>query len=230
MSSSRELGKQGKRSGSKKPWLAELLGYCVITGAMIYKVPQVVQIQRARSAKGVNFLTNLQDLASYIFAFSYSYHEGHPFSAYGENLFQGLGTLAICLQILYFEQRGSLLRLAQFGTLAAASSYVLCRAQNFFGEKIGKSLLNTLKSVTVLLSLTGKLPQVLQNFQAKAVGELSLSTSALNALGSFIRIYTVFKQLAGDVLMVSTQSISLAINSTMVFQILYYGRDGRRVD
>ena len=70
--------------------------------------------QKARSARGVNLLTNMQDLMAYVFAFAYSYSEGHPFSAYGETLFQGIGTLIITSQIFYFERKRSLSYVSRF--------------------------------------------------------------------------------------------------------------------
>ena len=62
-----------------KSQIAVFLGYVVIFFSMVYKIPQIVQIQKARSARGVNFLTNMQDLMAYVFAFAYSYSEGIPF-------------------------------------------------------------------------------------------------------------------------------------------------------
>ena len=102
----------------------------------------------------------------------------------------------------------------------------MCKAREVFGHYIGTQLLNLSKTITIILGITGKLPQALSNFREQAVGELSFTTTLLNFIGSLVRIYTVFKQLAGDALMITTQSTSLLLNGTLVLQILYYGRDG----
>ena len=209
-----------------KSQIAVFLGYVVIFFSMVYKIPQIVQIQKARSARGVNLLTNLQDLMAYVFAFAYSYSEGHPFSAYGETVFQGIGTLIITSQIFYFERKRSLSYVSRFVLGMGVSSYVMCKAREVFGHYIGTQLLNLSKTITIILGITGKLPQALSNFREQAVGELSFTTTLLNFIGSLVRIYTVFKQLAGDALMITTQSTSLLLNGTLVLQILYYGRDG----
>ena len=99
------------------------------------------------------------------------------------------------------------------------------KAREVFGHYIGTQLLNLSKTITIILGITGKLPQALSNFREQAVGELSFTTTLLNFIGSLVRIYTVFKQLAGDAL-IPTQSTSLLLNGTLVLQILYYGRDG----
>ena len=212
----------------QKSQVAIVLGYVVIFFSMIYKIPQIIQIQNAGSARGVNLLTNLQDLVAYIFAFAYSYSEGHPFSGYGENLFQGVGTLIISSQIFYFERKRSLSYVSQFIFGIGVSSVVMSRSREIFGRVLGTQLLNLSKTITIILGLTGKLPQVSSNFRAKAVGELSFVTTLLNFIGSLVRIYTVFKQLAVDLLMITTQSTSLLVNGTLVLQILYYGPNGRK--
>ena len=166
----------------KKPksQIAIVLGYIVIFFSMVYKIPQIMQIHNAGSARGVNLLTNLQDLAAYIFAFAYSYSEKHPFSAYGENLFQGLGTLIISSQIFYFERRRSMAYISQFIFGIGVSGVVMSKAKEFFGNALGTQILNLSKTITIILGLTGKLPQVVENFRAQAVGELSFTTTLLN--------------------------------------------------
>jgi mannose-P-dolichol utilization defect 1 len=212
----------------QKSQIAIILGYVVIFFSIVYKIPQIIQIQNVGSARGVNLLTNLQDLAAYIFAFAYSHSEGHPFSAYGENLFQGIGTLIISSQIFYFERKRSLSYVSQFIFGIGVSGVIMSKSKEIFGRALGTQLLNLSKTVTIILGLTGKLPQVYSNFRAKAVGELSFVTTLLNFIGSLVRIYTVFKQLAGDALMITTQSTSLLVNGTLVLQILYYGPNGRK--
>ena len=208
--------------------VADALGHAVIVGAALYKLPQVFQIHRARSAAGVNLPSSISDLVNYICAFAYSYGSNHPFSAYGETLFQGLGTLSVTLQILYYERQRSLRELLHPLVATVAVTVASCHAKTILGARVGTRFLNLLKSFTVIFSFVGRVPQLWSNYQSQAVGELSLSTSALNALGSIVRIFTVYQQLAGDVLMTLTQVLSLGINATLVGQILYYGQHGRR--
>ena len=144
---------------------------------MVYKIPQIMQIHNAGSAR-CKFVDKLARSAAYIFAFAYSYSEKHPFSAYGENLFQGLGTLIISSQIFYFRRR-SMAYISQFIFGIGVSGAVMSKAKEFW-QCSRYSNIEFIKTITIILGLTGKLPQVVENFRAQAVGELSFTTTLLN--------------------------------------------------
>ena len=87
---------------NNKSVLSDILSKFVIFCSIFYKIPQIIKIYNSKSANGISLNTNIQDLINYIFALSYSYGKKHPFSAYGENFFQGLSSLIICSQIYYY--------------------------------------------------------------------------------------------------------------------------------
>ena len=130
---------------------------------MVYKIPQIVQIQKARSARGVNFLTNMQDLMAYVFAFAYSYSEGHPFSAYGETLFQGIGTLIITSQIFYFERKRSLSYVSRF-VLEWASPVMSCANREKSRPLHRNSTFKSVKDNNYYFGHYKKLPQAFRTF------------------------------------------------------------------
>jgi mannose-P-dolichol utilization defect 1 len=210
-----------------KPNIATVLGNIVIFCSFFYKIPQIIKINNAKSAKGVNLLSNLQDLIAYIFAFSYSYSQKHQFSTYGENLFQGLSTLIICSQIYYYERKLTLRQISNFIFGVGSSVIIMCKSKEIFGKKIGTYILNLSKTITILFGLTGKIPQIMTNYKSQAVGQLSLTTTFSNFIGSTARIYTILKQLVEDKLMITAQTNSLLLNGILVLQILYYGPNGR---
>ena len=206
--------------------ISNILGNIVIFCSIFYKIPQIIKIYNAKSAKGVNLLSNLQDLIVYIFAFSYSYSEKHPFSTYGENLFQGLSTLIICSQIYYYERKLSLKQIYNFIFGIGSSTIILCKSKEIFGKKFSNIMLNLFKTITIIFGFTSKIPQIISNYKLQTVGQLSLITTFSNFIGSLARIYTILKQLINDKLMIITQTNSLLLNGFLVLQILYYGSNG----
>lgn len=222
-----ELDRSKEDIRSKQPgdkWLARLLGYAVITGSTMYKLPQIMRIHRARSARGISLLTASLDTANYLFSGAYSFAHHHPISGYGENVPQLVSICIIILQILRYEYGARATFLAACGCTMVAATVAICFAPILLGARIGNALLRSLKASTMAMSLTGTLPQIIQNWKARSAGELSLATSSLGLLGSWVRMYTVLRQLAGDGTMVAAQSVSVLSNSLLVLQIAAYGR------
>uniref|UniRef100_A0A7S1RAF2 Solute carrier family 66 member 3 n=1 Tax=Alexandrium catenella TaxID=2925 RepID=A0A7S1RAF2_ALECA len=194
----------------------------------MYKLPQIMRIHRARSAAGISLLGSSMAAADNLFSIAYSLANRHPVSTYGENVPQLATICLIILQILRYEFRVALAPLAACGCGMLAAAGAVCSVHRLLGARAGAALLGAMKASSMALSLTGSLPQVLQNWRARSAGELSLATSSLGLLGSWVRMYTVLKQLAGDKKMVAGQTVSVVSNTTLVLQILLYTRRGGR--
>lgn len=78
------------------------LGYGIIGGSLLVKVPQITKILNNQSAQGLNVAAVLIDLLAITFNLSYSYVSGFPFSAYGDGVFLALQTVLIGGLIVYF--------------------------------------------------------------------------------------------------------------------------------
>ena len=197
------------------------LGWAVIVGAALYKLPQIRQIISTRSASGISLAATAQDLAAYAFTFAYSAAHGHAFSTYGENLFQGIGTGVVLLLQLRLNHGRSRAQCAVAAAAAVVSVWALARAKALLGEERGDALLSTARASTLALALSAKLPQIASN-HASGVGELNLTSSALVALGSLVRTFTTLKSVAlrADRNVVAGALLSLSLNSIVVAQIL----------
>ena len=201
---------------------ADWLGYVVIAGACLYKVPQIWAIHSHQSAKGLSLVTNMAELMLYTVAGSYSASEGHPLSTYGENIFQGLGSITIVAQIFAYRYRVPARKLQLWGLSYLCGVWVLAHSKVVFGPRVGSVLLRGGKALNIALSLLAKLPQVLANFRTGRVGQQSPSTTIVQLLGSAIRIFTIFKKLSQDKLMVAGQGFNFAMNSVLMMQVCLY--------
>lgn len=73
--------------------------------------------------------------------------------------------------------------------------------------------------------LAARVPQIAKNFAAKSTGQLSLVTFGVNAAGCVARIFTSLQE-GGGAAMVRAYCLGLALNATLVAQILAYGGGG----
>ncbi|KAK3909054.1 Mannose-P-dolichol utilization defect 1 protein-like protein [Frankliniella fusca] len=88
-----------------KAALSKGLGYGIILGSVMVKVPQILKIYRASSGEGISLTGVLLDLSAITANVAYSYVLGYPFSAWGEGMFLVLQTAAIAALVLYFGGR-----------------------------------------------------------------------------------------------------------------------------
>lgn len=73
-------------------------------------------------------------------------------------------------------------------------------------------------SSMLLLSLGGRVPQILLNWRRGNTGELSLFTCLLNFSGNIVRLFTTLA-LTGDMLILAGTSVQTALNGILVVQV-----------
>ncbi|XP_073986433.1 mannose-P-dolichol utilization defect 1 protein homolog isoform X2 [Rhodnius prolixus] len=106
-----------------KVLVSKMLGFAIIGGSLMVKVPQIMKIWANESAQGVNFLSVLTDLYAISAATSYSFVRSFPFSAYGEGLFLGVQTLMIAMLVLRYNVNNAISTI--FTCLYAVVIYIL---------------------------------------------------------------------------------------------------------
>ncbi|KAJ1310110.1 hypothetical protein OPQ81_006857 [Rhizoctonia solani] len=78
------------------------LGIAIVVGGSVMKVPQLLLITRARSARGLNLTSYVLETLAYAINLAYSARNAFPFSTYGENLFLTIQNVAITYLILQY--------------------------------------------------------------------------------------------------------------------------------
>ena len=200
-----------------------VLAVCVVVAGTFYKIPQVVKIHRARSAKGVSLFMMVLDSWSCMVETSYSYANGQSYLDWGEAPSQLTCSTLVALQICFYEHRVGKSILAGWAAAVALFTTTVMHAPNLLGKKLGLKFLTFLKTINMGITVFSKLPQIVTNYKTKSTGQLSPATIATGCLGSVVRFYTLFKSSNGiDPLMVLNQGTSLVMNGTVLGQILYY--------
>ncbi|KAF5332394.1 hypothetical protein D9758_017372 [Tetrapyrgos nigripes] len=81
---------------------SKALGIAIVAGGSVMKLPQILLIVRARSARGISLPSYALETIAYAIQLAYASRNAFPFSTYGENLFLTIQNIIIThLIILY---------------------------------------------------------------------------------------------------------------------------------
>ncbi|KAJ7451848.1 hypothetical protein B0H11DRAFT_311694 [Mycena galericulata] len=195
------------------------LGIGIVVGGSIMKVPQLLLIVRAQSARGLSLPAYILETLSYAITLEYAYRNEFPFSTYGENLFLTLQNVVITLLIILYTPRVADKTfnavVASLGMLAFFLTISL----------IPLPLLALLQLTTLPLSLFSKLPQIQQNYRAQSTGQLSAFAVISQIAGCAARLFTTATEV-GDSIVAAGFALALVLNVVLGAQLwLYWGRD-----
>ncbi|KIY45097.1 mannose-P-dolichol utilization defect 1 protein, partial [Fistulina hepatica ATCC 64428] len=202
------------------------LGIGVVLGGAIMKVPQIMLILKARSARGLSLSAFSLETIAYAINLTYSFRNHYPFSTYGENFFLTIQNTLITLLIIYYAPGKSSLTLKHEGR----TSQVLTGAVVSFLVAVAlyimpAHLLSLLQLGTVPLSLFSKIPQIAQNHRDRSTGQLSAFAVVSQVLGCTARLFTTFQEV-DDFLVSSGFVLALVLNLIVASQMYaYWGRE-----
>ena len=194
------------------------LGYGVVAGASVVKLPQLLKLASAGSAKGLSPLSAELEQTAYGVGALYGISHALPFSAFGETCLLALQNIAILALIYRFNgtpRRGLLVASLALAALAA-----------FFSGKVSKAQVAVAYEFASLLVLAARVPQIVSNLKSKSTGQLSGVTCGANALGALARVYTSLSAGASGKAMARSYALGAALNSVILAQILFYGGSG----
>lgn len=196
--------------------LSKVLGYGVVTGAAIVKLPQIISIVRA------GFVSNLSRTAVYLellcglWACAYNFLKGNPFSTYGESVFIVVQNCALVLLLWAYadkkEAPSALERMAVVAGLAAAS------AAPFYLPT--ENLEHLFMAQTVIFT-TSRMPQVYANFAEGHTGSSAGLTLFMNFAGTCARVFTSLQEVS-DPLVAINFMINAAVNAVLFFQYIWF--------
>ncbi|BEI81806.1 hypothetical protein CcaverHIS002_0209660 [Cutaneotrichosporon cavernicola] len=215
--------------------LSKGLGFGIVLGGSIVKVPQIMKIVRSGSARGLSLSAYILETASYAISLAYASRSRFPFSTYGENFFITIQNIIITLMILHYNKpKGS--TYAGLGR-SLSSSHTATRRRVVFGAAIiaasclylwnetlcPMSILAILQACTIPLSLLSKAPQILENHTNRSTGNLSAFAVFSALLGCLARLFTT-KQEVNDPLIFWGFAGAALLNFVLVLQMLMFWR------
>ncbi|KAI9473647.1 MAG: hypothetical protein EXX96DRAFT_596717 [Benjaminiella poitrasii] len=194
------------------------LGFGIVLGGSIVKIPQILTILRNKSAQGLSFTSYIMETLSYFITLAYNLRQGNPFSTFGEIMFICIQNVVIMILMLQFSKQTSKLVLT---LLALGALWYTLNNQNI----VPSVLMSTLFATTIPLNLTAKIPQIYTNFKNKSTGQLSVFTVVNYLAGSAARVFTTMTEI-DDPLMLFGSLLAATFNAILVLQvILYWGNN-----
>ncbi|WWD21693.1 hypothetical protein CI109_106179 [Kwoniella shandongensis] len=216
--------------------LSKGLGFGIVLGGGIVKIPQILKIVSSSSARGLSLSAYILETASYAINLAYASRNKFPFSTYGENFFLTIQNVIITLLILFFSGPGSVgsglgginaKPLTSRGNGNAGkviTGLVVTVASGFalWSERLcPMSLLSLLQAVTLPLSLLSKAPQIMSNIRHHSTGNLSAFAVFNALLGCLARLFTT-KQEVDDPLIFWGFAGAALLNAVLAFQMIMY--------
>jgi len=85
--------------------LSKGLGYGMILGGSLVKLPQILKVTAAKSAQGLSIASVCLDLTAVTATTAYNYSAQYPFSAWGEGVFLMVETALILALALHYSSK-----------------------------------------------------------------------------------------------------------------------------
>ncbi|XP_078234302.1 mannose-P-dolichol utilization defect 1 protein [Pogona vitticeps] len=196
-----------------KIFISKGLGFAIVAGSLMVKLPQIFKILGAKSAEGLSFQSILLELLAITGTMVYSISNSFPFSAWGEALFLMIQTVVIGFLVQHFgghTGRGLTFLLLYLGVLSLLLSSLT-----------PPSVVMMLQASNMPSVIISRLLQAAANYRNGHTGQLSAITASLLFAGSLARIFTSIQE-TGDPLMALTYVVSSACNGIIMGQLLYY--------
>ncbi|KDR82290.1 hypothetical protein GALMADRAFT_240785 [Galerina marginata CBS 339.88] len=204
--------------------LSKGLGIGIVVGGSIMKVPQILLITNARSARGLSLEAYILETLSYAITLAYSFRHQFPFSTYGENLFLTLQNILITLLIIFYTPARTLTRT----TSSKSQKLILASLASLLSAGIlylvPTHILSLLQMTTLPLSLFSKLPQIRQNARSSSTGQLSAVAVISQIAGCLARLFTTATEV-GDSLVSAGFALALILNIVLGVQLWMYWGD-----
>eukprot|EP01111_Echinosteliopsis_oligospora_P009430 TRINITY_DN275_c0_g1_i1.p1 TRINITY_DN275_c0_g1~~TRINITY_DN275_c0_g1_i1.p1 ORF type:complete len:259 (-),score=49.69 TRINITY_DN275_c0_g1_i1:33-752(-) len=194
-------------------FISKALGYAMIAGGMVIKVPQIQKIRANKSVAGLSDTGLIVETIGLITAIAYAYHSAFPFSTYGETWFITLQNFIILYLIYSYSNRASSIPFV-FGGLGAFAAVLLSGV-------LGHQALSFFQSLGIPINIASKLPQIITNYKKKSVGQLAFLTVFLQFAGTAARVFTTLKEV-NDPLVLMSYLVATALNGITLAQFFIY--------
>lgn len=195
-----------------KKTISKCLGYGIIAGACIVKLPQIVAFVRAGSVAGMSREATYLELVGYLLASIYHLVNGSPWSAYGETVIVTFQTAAIVLMLWAYDPP-SLAHMFGVTTVLAVAAQQAWTAPPAMQALVINS--------TIVLFIASRGWQLLANWQQGSTGQLAFLTLFMNFAGAAARIFTSLQEVKQVEVLVSF-IVSTALNGALLWQYVYY--------
>mmetsp|Transcript_14030 Transcript_14030/g.30479 ORF Transcript_14030/g.30479 Transcript_14030/m.30479 type:complete len:257 (+) Transcript_14030:105-875(+) len=192
------------------------IGIAIILGACLNKAPILINVLKTGSVAGLSTNAVYGEVIMYCNSAFYGILRGNPFTAYGENAVVALQTAIMAT--LIWKYRDPVVTMPQrIAAVAGFATYTFVVFKVLTPEQYPYLVTSNLP---VLIYSRGS--QIIETFRLKQTGSNSLITTAMNLLGSVIRIVTTISEIGWDMALLYGYFTSAALNIILVLQFVLY--------
>ncbi|GAA5953672.1 hypothetical protein JCM8115_004119 [Rhodotorula mucilaginosa] len=203
--------------------LSKVLGLGMVAGGAILKLPQILTVVRSGSARGLSLSSYVLDTVATGITVAYNVRNGFPFSTYGEMGFLLAQNAVLIVLITSYSARPTLPRLVPLVALLGSLAYALASP-----SLVPAATLSFLQTLTIPISLSSKVPQIVENYKAKSTGQLSAFLVVNSLAGCLARVFTTMSE-TKDPLLLWNFALAALLNGVIFAQmILYRGNTSSR--
>lgn len=195
------------------------LGYGILAGSLLLRVPQIIKILAAGSGEGLSVFSEILQLVAVFGSMSYGHYKKFPISAYGDTYSLYIQGVMILMMIFYY-QKNHLYNLITLSVISAMSYLML-------SEMIDPRIVLALNGLSLIFSLISKLNQAFINFKNGTTGVLSPITLVLQLGGCVARIFTSIQE-TGDINLIFQYVVLSIVNGLLVAQWAYYSNKSKK--
>ncbi|CCI10102.1 unnamed protein product [Albugo candida] len=200
--------------GCLKLLISKLLGFAIIGGSLILKLPQIVKILAAQDVTGLTPASFYLEVILYLSGTIYNILREYPVSTWGENLVILVQNLLLVLLIFTFHvPRISITKRSVLSMLLGGLAFCMYHLPSQYQW--------ILPSAAIPITIFARAPQVYTNYKHGHTGQLAFLTLLLNFGGSLARLFTTLQE-TGDLLQLTGYGVAICLNGILVFQVILY--------
>ncbi|KAI9355434.1 ras guanine nucleotide exchange factor domain-containing protein [Zopfochytrium polystomum] len=194
--------------------VSKVLGLGIVVGGSIVKLPQILKIVGAGSARGISLFSYLLESLAFTVSIGYNLRRENPFSTYGENVFIAIQNYTILFLLFHYGKNS-------IGLIATAAFFTIFAYALLQPAIVPENFLVTLQWSAIVSGSASKLPQIASNYLARSTGLLSPITLGLQLIGSLARIYTTLTEVNDFSILVSFL-LGTFLNGILFLQLVLY--------
>lgn len=196
-----------------------LLGYAIVAGSCILKLPQVIKILKAGNADGVSLSAQLIDALGFTVTATWGYKMKLSFGDWGESAIV-IAQLYILILLIGSLQKGAKrTAMIYLGVLGAVTGLLL-------SEWVSTDVHRMIMNGNILFGVASRFPQIYQNYRAKNTGQVAMLGFFLAVGGNGARMFTSAMRVpweSGKLQMMLQAAVMVVLNGVIMVQCLYYG-------
>nr|CAD7394309.1 unnamed protein product [Timema cristinae] len=194
--------------------IADILSVITILLCLVLKIPQILNVLKLKSAKGINVYGLILELTSYTIMTCYNYTNKYSLLSYME------------YPIILIQQIILIYLVVKYMDLLGQFSFVCCGLYigitvAFLTGLFPRRMLAFLVPLCTPVSASSKVVQLTEILKTKNAESVSLLTWFLSAFTNLTRVYTVYMDSADYTLLVNF-TISVVLSSSVLAAAAFY--------